>query len=616
MADHLIDEVFSAGGRSGLLAWGPTAYMWLALERHELPPNGELLPLSLGVSGSDGDIPFELILGVAAEENDPLCMNYRVGNSDETRRWLAMLVLSEQLTIDIFEISPNGRLRLLQRATQEMKELAAELRQRVVKALEDSETPSLLTGNELEEHVLAGFGLSENAKSELLLTISGDAEAGDDDVARTRRKLLDAQVSRAWTLYARGDPIEAEDRVEEAMRDYAGARSRVEGRTPRRFENDPEGGHRELVADFTRDRRGVVHYNFKSNHIQGFWTADEGENKGWISGEEIDLSALVEAAKPWLQGEHGDVDALLDAAEPVAAELDDALSDVEVDEVVVIPWGVLNGLPFAAIPLGDSTFGDRYRVSYTPSLAMLRPLVDAGDSVRTEVELISAHDGSLDWADAEVAAARAIYPAANLTPDRSPRDQVLAAMERGRIVHLATHGESWRDDPFASSLDLRLDGPYDSHISAAEIYRDIDLTGAELVTLSACNTGRSPSLRHGIETYSGLDAAFLAKGSKAVISTLWPINDLAAMIFMTNLHSELSRGKVLSVAFEQSVELLRSGELKALPADHPVSTTLDGVGIKWREVTAQRADSFRAARIWAAFKLSGVPWLSRPLPET
>lgn len=165
--DHLIDEVFSAGSRSGLLAWGPTAYMWLALARHELPPDG-VLPLGLGVL-ADGDIPFDLILQIAAEEEDPLSMDYRVGHTDETRRWLAMLTLSERITIDIFEIDPNGRLQLILRSTQDVKDLAAKLRPRIVKSIEDADPAPFLTGNELEEHVLAGFGLSENAKSELLL---------------------------------------------------------------------------------------------------------------------------------------------------------------------------------------------------------------------------------------------------------------------------------------------------------------------------------------------------------------------------------------------------------------------------------------------------------------
>lgn len=610
--DNLKDDVFSAGARSGLLAWGPSAYMWLALEGHELPPSGTLLPLGLALQEQD-ELPFRITLQIAADENDPLSMDYRVGHTDETRRWLAMLAASERMTIDIFELDRAGSLKLLIRATPAVKDLVGKLRLRIAKLVADMDTASFLTGNELEEHVLAGFGLSENAKSELLLAIAGEAEI-TDEVANAKQRLLDAEVERARTLYALEDSAQMETRVDAAMREYSEARSRATAKTGRRFEEDPDGAHRALVADFARDGRAVVHYNFKSNHIQGFWSADEGESRGWISGEGIDLSALVKAAKPWLEDAHGDVDALLSAAQPVAAELDEALSEVEVNEVIVLPWAVLNGVPFAAIPLGDSTFGDRFRVSYAPSLALLKPLVDLGPSTKAEIELVSAHNGSLHWADAEVATVQAIYPTATVTPDRSPRPDVLAAIERGRIVHLATHGQSWRSDPFASSLDLRFGGKSDSHISAAKIYRDVDLSGTELVALSACDTGRSPSLRHGVEIYSGLDAAFIAKGSRAVVSSFWPINDLAAMLFMTNLHAQIAEGKPLTIAFELSVDLLRFGQLADLPDDHPTSVALDHAGIEWRTATAHLTAQFQHPQIWAAFRLSGAPWLSRPLP--
>jgi len=610
--DSLRDDVFSAGARSGLLAWGPTAYMWLALEGHELPLEGTLLPLGLALP-EEGELPFQITLQIAADEDDPLSMDYRVGDTDETRRWLAMLAVSERMTIDIFELDRAGSLKLLMRATQVVEELAGKLRPRIAELVAGMDPAPFLTGNELEDHVLAGFGLSENAKSELLLAIASDAET-TDEVAGAMRRLLDAEVERARTLYAFEDSSQMETRVDAAMREYSQARSKATPNAGRRLGEDPDGAHRDLVADFARDGRAVVHYNFKSNRIQGFWSADEGESRGWIPGEEIDLNALVEAAKPWLEGAHGDVDALLSAARPVAAELDEALSEIDVDEVIVLPWAVLNGVPFEAIPLVDSIFGDRYRVSYAPSLALLRPLVDAGPTTKTEIELVSAHNGSLRWADAEVAAAQTIFPTATVTPDRSSRADVLAAIERGRVVHLATHGLAWRNDPFASSLDLRFDGRPDSHVSAAEVYRDIDLSGLELVTLSACDTGRSPSLRHGVEIYSGLDAAFIAKGARAVVSTFWPINDLAAMLFMTSLHAQIADGKHLTDAFDLSIDLFRSGQLADLPADHPASVALDTAGIEWRATTTPLAPQFRDPQIWAAFKLSGAPWLSQPLP--
>jgi CHAT domain-containing protein len=617
-ADWLADYVFSAGARSGLSVWGPTAYLWLALERHEIPADGELPPISFSLLEPRRH-PVEFMVGIGGTEESPidddtLVMRYGMGHSDETRRWLAMLVLSRQVMIDIFAIDPAGSLQLLRRIAQPVDEVAKKIEATAAQLVEREGLKPLITGRELEDHVLAGFELSENAKSELLLTISADAETEAEEVSRARRALLDAHLSRARALYSRGDPTDPERWVDVAMRRYAEARSRI-GRTNRvHTADEPEERHRELVRDFAREGRAVVHFNFKSSHLQGFWSANEGESKGWLSGEAIDITALTEATAPWLEGSHGDVDALLTAAEPIAAELDEALDKEGVDEVVIVPWALLHGVPFAAVPLPDSVLGDRYRVSYAPSLAVLRPLL-APAPHRHEIELVAAHGGSLPWADGEIAAAKEIHPSATVTPDGSPRDQVLGAMARGRILHLATHGEWWRADHFASSLDLCLDGVFDRHISAAEVHRDIDLTGVELVLLSACDTGRSPSLHRGIESYSGLDAAFLARGARAVVSTLWPINDLAAMIFTTSLHAELVGGQTLTAAFERSIELLRSGAWKDLTPDDPLGRALDASSTDWRSAAPAAADAFRAPKIWAAFRLSGVPWLSQPIPR-
>lgn len=611
-ADTLKDDIFSAGARSGLLAWGPTPYLWLALESHELPPNRKLFPLSLSLAGEG---PWSsLRLQIATDDEDPLGMDYRIGNSDETRRWLALLVLTGRIMVDLFELDREGHLRLLERVVWPAAELVEKLRPQVEAMAADIEPVPFLTGRELEEHVLAGFGLSENAKSELLLVLA-DATASED-VSEARGQLLDAEVERARALYAGEDPTRLEARVETAMREYSAARSRNAAAGRRRLDTNPVEAHSDLVADFARDGRAVVHYNYKSGRIQGFWSANGGAARGWIPGEEIDLGALVMAARPWLEGDHGDVDALLATAAPIATELDAAFGEAEVDieEVVVLPWAVLNGVPFAAIPLGDDTLGARYRISYAPSLGLIRPLVETAPSTKTAIELVSAHGGSLTWADAEIAAAGAIHVGSTVTPDRSTRADVLAAIERGRIIHLATHGQFWRDDPFASSLDLHFGGVPDNHISAAEIYRDVDLRGAELVALAACDTGRSPTLRQGIETYSGLDAAFISKGAKAVISSLWPINDLAAMLFMTTLHAGIAAGKDLPTAFEFGVEFLRSGQLADLPSSHPTAIALETAGVEWRDSAERLVDRFREPRIWAAFKLSGVPWLSQPLP--
>ena len=91
-------------------------------------------------------------------------------------------------------------------------------------------------------------------------------------------------------------------------------------------------------------------------------------------------------------------------------------------------------------------------------------------------------------------------------------------------MHLSCHGHFDTAKPLASHL-LLADGP----LSAADILQSLKLN-AELVTLSACETGRSEVLRG--EELIGLVRAFLYAGTPAVVVTLWPVDELSTLLLM------------------------------------------------------------------------------------
>lgn len=93
-------------------------------------------------------------------------------------------------------------------------------------------------------------------------------------------------------------------------------------------------------------------------------------------------------------------------------------------------------------------------------------------------------------------------------------------------------------------------------ISAAE-FALLDLTGTELVVLSACETGVG-AIDHADGSVLGLRTAALAAGAQTCVSSLWKVNDEATTALMSTFYEELARGRPASEALRAAQRTLRA----------------------------------------------------------
>ena len=93
----------------------------------------------------------------------------------------------------------------------------------------------------------------------------------------------------------------------------------------------------------------------------------------------------------------------------------------------------------------------------------------------------------------------------------------------------------------------------DQLLYSEEIGR-MDLRGADLVVLSACNTARGEDSFDGV---LGLQRAFKRSGAKTIVMTLWNINDLATTVFMSVFYRALFAGKTKYEAFKSAQKQVR-----------------------------------------------------------
>ena len=147
------------------------------------------------------------------------------------------------------------------------------------------------------------------------------------------------------------------------------------------------------------------------------------------------------------------------------------------------------------------------------------------------------------------------------------------------VIHYATHafcsGDSSSDVPPLMRSWLALAGanrslrliqagrfiPPDSDglLTAAEVVQ-LPLRDTSLVVLSACETGMGEiAVGEGI---LGLRRAFAIAGAGNLLVTLWPIDDLRTVTFMTDFYRCLAEGKPVTEAFHatQRAQLLQLGK--------------------------------------------------------
>ena len=125
------------------------------------------------------------------------------------------------------------------------------------------------------------------------------------------------------------------------------------------------------------------------------------------------------------------------------------------------------------------------------------------------------------------------------------------AMEDGAdVIHFATHGLSDPRQPQASLLLLpALDAAGSpTYLTAGQVQEwrgDV-----ELVFLSACETAVGPS--RFAEGLPGMQRAFLRAGSRAVIATLWPVEDIYAREFAADFYRRYFGGMRASQALSET----------------------------------------------------------------
>lgn len=147
----------------------------------------------------------------------------------------------------------------------------------------------------------------------------------------------------------------------------------------------------------------------------------------------------------------------------------------------------------------------------------------------------------------------AILGVSSLTGKAATKDAVKEKLKEGAaIIHIAAHGDDSTGEialaPGTSAQSKAIPEEKDYILTMQEVQE----TGvhAQLEVLSCCHSGCGEIRAEGV---MGMARAFIAAGARAVVASLWAINDQATLDFMTDFYTGLRLGKCASVSLNEAM---------------------------------------------------------------
>ncbi|MEG4405113.1 CHAT domain-containing protein [Microcoleus sp. MON2_D5] len=156
-----------------------------------------------------------------------------------------------------------------------------------------------------------------------------------------------------------------------------------------------------------------------------------------------------------------------------------------------------------------------------------------------------------------------------ITGSQATKASIVQQMLKARIIHLATHGllneVKRRDLPGAIALAPSAND--DGLLTSSEIL-DLKLN-AELVVLSACNTGRGKLTGDGV---LGLSRALISAGVSSIIVSLWLVPDEPTAELMAEFYRQLQKNPNKAQALRQA--MLMTMKMHPTPQDWAAFTLI------------------------------------------
>jgi CHAT domain-containing protein len=299
--------------------------------------------------------------------------------------------------------------------------------------------------------------------------------------------------------------------------------------------------------------------------------------------------------------------------------LEPELQKNNIQNLVFVPDRATSYIPMAALFDGEKFLLERYTISSvlnagltdvsdrlppnpqnTPVLALGLSEAKAGFNALPNVPL------ELDAiVRQQTNDSRGIYPGVEFLNQAFTLEALQNNLRDRKVLHIATHGVFVPKNPKESYLLLGNGDKYP--IYQIQFLRN--LRNVHLVVLSACETALGGPDANGTEI-PGISSYFLRDKAKAVMASLWSVNDDSTRLLMQNFYGDLAKGTTTTPITK--AQALRQAQLSLLRGNSSTTNNPDqrsslGPEPRTDSPTASNSTSpgFSHPYYWAPFILIG-----------
>src|SRR6478672_860376 len=231
--------------------------------------------------------------------------------------------------------------------------------------------------------------------------------------------------------------------------------------------------------------------------------------------------------------------------------------------VIFIPQQSLFLVPFAALQDTDGKYLiEQHTILTSPAIQVL-------DLTRQQRQRVSGKDvlivgnptmpkignppeqlPSLPGSEDEANAIAKLFNTEAITGQKATKSAFKQLIPKAKIIHLATHGllDDFKNFGVPGAIALAPSADDDGLLTSGEI---IDLKlNAELVVLSACNTGRGDIKGDGV---IGLSRSLITAGTPSVLVSLWSVPDSPTASLMTEFYNQIQQKSDKAQALRQAM---------------------------------------------------------------